>query len=57
MQNSQPTDNSSLPIVKISFIEHNREYTIGIKKFLQMLDADYTDEEILKVVRKILNKQ
>lgn len=46
-----------LPIVKISWIVHNRKYEIGIKRFLEVLEADFSDDEIMIAVRKLLSEQ
>ena len=57
MQNSEPTGDKkiSLPIVKISWIVHNRQYEIGILKFLEVLKIKTTEERILVAVRKIMS--
>lgn len=51
--NEKPT----FPIVKISWIWHNREYEIGLKRFLEVLGADFSDDEIMIAVRKLLSEQ
>lgn len=56
--NLEPTeDNPNLPIVKISWIVHNREYEIGILKFFETMKIKITEEEVLKAVREILSRQ
>ncbi len=44
-----------MPIVKISFIGHNRTYTTGIQNFLKIAGIPMTDAEITKAVNKVLN--
>lgn len=53
MDEKKPT----LPIVKIAWMWHNRQYEIGIKRFLEVLGANYSDDEIMVAVRKILSEQ
>lgn len=48
---------SSLPIVKISWVVHNREYEIGIQHFMAELGVEVSEKEILSVVNKLLSKQ
>ena len=50
-------DKVDLPIVKISFIRHNRVYEVGIKRFLEKLDVEISDDEIMTAVRYILSEQ
>lgn len=50
-------DKVDLPIVKISFIGNNREYSIGIKPFLKVLDVEISDDEVMIAIRKILSEQ
>lgn len=60
MMSSQLTENDveiTLPIVKITWMWHNREYSIGIRRFLSLLNLKPTDAEIIKAVRKLLNEQ
>lgn len=54
--NSEPTEKPSEPIVKISFISHNREYEIGIQRFFKELGATFSNDDILIAVKKILSK-
>ena len=51
------TEKISEPIVKISFISHNSVYDVGIQHFLKELGAEFSDEEVLVAVQKILSKQ
>ena len=44
------------PIVKISWIVHNREYKVPIQTLLKEMGVELTDDEILVAVRKILSK-
>lgn len=46
-----------MAIVKISFLWHNRTYTVGIKPFLEQAGIDITDEQITRAVNLILNSQ
>jgi len=50
-------DKIELPIVKISFIRHNRQYEVGIKHFLEKLNVKASDDEIMIAVRYILSEQ
>lgn len=45
------------PIVKISWMWHNRKYELGIQAFLKELGINLSDEEVLAVVKKFLSKQ
>lgn len=47
----------NLPIVKISWIRHNRQYEVSIKRFLEVLGAKISDDEIMKAVVKILGEE
>lgn len=47
----------NLPIVKISWISHNREYTVGIRRLLDQLGLEPTDDEIMIAVKKLLSEQ
>ncbi len=53
--NSQPIEDIK-PIVKISWIVHNREYTVPIQTLLKEMGIELTDEKILVAVRSILSK-
>lgn len=46
-----------MPLVKIEFTCYNRNYTIGIKPFLEAAGVPITDEQIQKAVNLILNSQ
>ncbi len=50
-------EKDNLPIVKISWVWHNRVYDVGIKRFLELLGADYSDDEIMIAVRKFLSEE
>jgi hypothetical protein len=43
-------------VVKVSWQEHEREYTIGIQRLFELLELDVTDEKIKKAVRKLLEQ-
>lgn len=44
-------------VVKIEFLEDNRVYSIGIKRFLRLLlDYDVDDNKITTVVKELLSK-
>lgn len=45
------------PIVKISFIGHNRRYEVGIQTFFKKLGVEISDDEVMLAVRKILSEQ
>jgi len=46
-----------LPIVKIAWVVHNRQYEVGIIPFLKELGIDVTQQEVLTTVNKFLSKQ
>lgn len=50
-------ENPTEPIVKISFLSHNRKYEIGIQHFLKELGATFSDDDVMIAVKKILSKQ
>lgn len=56
-QHTEDKVDPSLPVVKISWTTHGREYTIGINGFLRALGYSPSNEEIKKAVRIILNTQ
>ncbi len=39
----------------ISWKEHDRTYTIGVKKFLKALDVEKSDADIKNAAKRILN--
>lgn len=43
-------------IVKVEWKEHNRTYSIGIKKFLKLLGHDVDEAKIKRVVKKLLQQ-
>lgn len=44
-------------VVKVEWIQHNRTYSIGITRFLELLGYDVDDERIKQVVRTLLEQQ
>lgn len=42
-------------IVRVSWKEHDREYTIGVQNFLKMLGYDVDDAEIKKAIKEHLS--
>lgn len=47
----------NLPIVKISWIDHNRNYEFGLQLLLKKLDVEISDDEIMIAVKKLLSEQ
>lgn len=43
--------------IVVSWTEHDREYSIGIKRFLEAYGADVDDEKIKKTTRRLLEQQ
>lgn len=50
-------ENSDLPIVKISWVVHNRQYEVGIIPFLKKLGVNVTQQDVLVATKKILSEQ
>lgn len=44
-------------IVKVEWKEHNRSYTIGIKRFLHELGIDVNDEKLIATTKKLLEQE
>lgn len=44
-------------IVLVKWQEHDRQYTIGISKFLKQLGVNVNDEEIKAVIKKLLEQE
>lgn len=44
-------------IVLVKWSEHDRQYTIGISKFLQQLGIEISDEQIKAVIKKLLEQE
>jgi len=44
-------------IVLVKWEEHNRQYQIGIQKFLRTMSIDVNDAQIEKAIRKLLEQQ
>lgn len=44
-------------IVKVSWTEHDRVYTIGISKLFNLLSLDITDEQIKSAIKKLLEQE
>ena len=44
-------------IVKVSWTEHNRVYTIGISRLFQLLDLEVSDENIQLAIKKLLEQE
>lgn len=42
-------------IVKVEWKEHDRTYTIGVRKFLKALDVEKSEADIKNAVKRILN--
>lgn len=41
-------------IVRVEWKDHDRTYTIGIRKFLEALDIDKSEADIKNAVKRIL---
>lgn len=44
-------------IVLVKWQEHDRQYTIGLQKFLKCLQLEVTDEQIKLAIKKLLEQQ
>jgi len=44
-------------IVKVEWTEHERRYTIGIKRFLKELGIDVNDEQIKTATKHLLEQE
>lgn len=44
-------------IVKVSWTEHDRIYTIGISGLFQLLNLDVTDEQVQQAIKKLLEQE
>ena len=44
-------------IVKVSWTEHDRIYTIGISRLFELLQLDVTDEQIKQAIKKLLEQE
>jgi hypothetical protein len=44
-------------IVKVSWTEHDRVYTIGISRLLQLLELDVTEEQVKQAIIKLLEQE
>jgi len=44
-------------IVKVSWTEHDRVYTIGISRLLQMLNIEIPEEQIKQTIKKLLEQE
>lgn len=44
-------------IVLVKWSEHDRQYTIGISKFLEQLGVNVNDEQIKIVIKKLLEQE
>ena len=44
-------------IVKVSWTEHDRVYTIGISRLLQLLDIQIPEEQIKQTIKKLLEQE
>lgn len=44
-------------IVKVSWTEHDRIYTIGISRLFQLLNLDVTDEQVQQAIKKLLEQE
>lgn len=44
-------------IVKVEWLEHNRTYSIGIMRFLELLGYDVDEKTIKRVVKQLLEQQ
>lgn len=44
-------------IVLVKWTEHDRQYTIGINKFLQRLGVDVDDAKIQQTIKKLLEQE
>lgn len=44
-------------IVKVEWIQHNRTYSIGIARFLELLGYDVDEQQIKQVVKQLLEQQ
>ena len=43
-------------IVKVSWTEHTREYTISLETFLKTMGIDATEEQIIKASKYLLEQ-
>lgn len=44
-------------IVKVSWTEHDRVYTIGISRLFQLLELEVSDEQIKQAIKKLLEQE
>lgn len=44
-------------IVIVKWLEHNREYEIGIQPFLKAMNIDADDEQIKRTIQKLLEQE
>lgn len=44
-------------IVLVKWREHDREYTIGLQKFLKYLQLEVTDTEIKNAIKRLLEQE
>lgn len=44
-------------IVLVKWREHDREYIIGLQKFLKSLQLEVTDEQIKNAIKTLLEQQ
>lgn len=44
-------------IVKVSWTEHDRVYTIGINRLFELLKLDVSEEEIKQAIKKLLEQE
>lgn len=44
-------------IVLVRWNEHDRQYTIGLQKFLKRLNLEVTDDEIKQAIKQLLEQE
>lgn len=44
-------------VVLVRWLEHERQYTIGIQKFLKELGVEVSEERIKQIIKKFLEQQ
>ena len=44
-------------IVLVRWTNHDRQYTIGLQKFLKCLQLEVTDEQIKNAIKELLEQQ
>lgn len=43
--------------IVVSWTEHDREYTIGVRPFLKAMGIDVDDEKITRTTKKLLEQE